>query len=130
VMIETQAEPTRPVVDLKPLIADAVERIVKAETEKLSQRADKAMSDPVKFFEWAQGWFDKQQRGYVTKVMAPLLAADGRGLDPESFTTEYIDASIQEFASKQPGELIEDWKQHKAARVAAIIEEQLCTTTS
>jgi len=120
----------RPAVDLTPLIADAADRIVKAEVEKLSQRVDKAAADPVKFFQFAQSWFDKSHRSYVVKVIGPILAADGRGLDADAFATEYIDAAVQEFASKEPGELIEDWKCNKAARVAAIMERKLCTTAS
>jgi HK97 family phage portal protein len=61
-----------------PLVADAVQRIVRAEAEGLERRAQKA-PDPAK---WA-AWLDKfagEQGQYITKVLTPLAAA--YGLEP------------------------------------------------
>lgn len=124
------AEPMRPAVDLKPLIADAAERIVSREIIGLNARIDKAGKDPAAYFAWAAEWFGKHQE-YVGKALSPLFTA--AGLDAEqaaSCATEYCDQTVQEFARKKPQATLDEWQSTKAGRLAATLEDKLCTIES
>ena len=125
----TAVEPSKPGVDLQPLIADVAARIVAREIVGLNARIDKSATDPQAYFRWSVEWFEKH-REYVAKAVAPLLTAARSALDPQVMATEYCDHSVQEFASKEPAETLKLWNETKAAKLAAILGEKLCTTGS
>ena len=81
-------------------------------------------------FRWSVEWFEKH-REYVAKAIAPLYAASCSDLHPSAFAESYCSASVQEFASGDPSEILTVWEATKAGRLAAQLQETLqCTTES
>jgi HK97 family phage portal protein len=129
VMVETVAEPSRPAIDIAPLIADVAQRIVAREVVGLNARIGKATSDPAAYFAWAVTWFEGHQ-DYTAKAITPLVQASSSPLDPSAWASEYCSATVQEFASRDPSEILKDWHESKAARLASILGDKLCTIAS
>jgi hypothetical protein len=95
----------------------------------LNARIAKASSDPAAYFAWAVTWFESH-RDYAAKAVAPLVAASASPLDTSAWAAEYCSATVQEFASREPADVLKDWEATKAGRLAATIGEALCTTAS
>lgn len=132
-VVETAAEPVptpqTATINLEPLIADVAQRLVAREIVGLNARISKAANDPQAYFRWSVEWFEKH-REYVAKAIEPLTAAAGSPVDPTAAAAEYCDRSVQEFASKEPSVVLAEWHLTKAGRLAAQLQELLCTPTS
>lgn len=128
---ESDPAPQAVTFDVEPLIADAAARIVHTELSALRRqiKRDWHAEQPAAFFRWSVEWFEKH-REYVTKATAPLYAATCSESQPAAFAESYCSASVQEFASGDPSEILTRWEATKAGRLAEQLQELLCIPTS
>lgn len=141
---EQQPEPTSAAqsVDLSPIAEDVAQRIVAREIIALNARLEvaKKVGDNIKsemglspaeaYFRWAVEWFERH-REYVTKAIAPLFTVAHSATDPTVTATEYCDSTVQEFASREPADVLKDWQATKAGRLAETLKETIrCIPTS
>jgi HK97 family phage portal protein len=77
-----------------PLMADAADRIARAETRELSKRAGKASEDYGRFAAWVDEYYTAQH-GYIEKTLAPVAdawaASTGRRVAVASLAAVLVD---------------------------------------
>ena len=91
-------------------IADAAERIAKAEIEVLESRADKAAADREKFNAWAAHHWGDKQREYVMRMFSPIISASNSGIDLASVAATVCNAAIDQLTTGDPVEVLKQWK--------------------
>ena len=102
-----------------PLLADALERITKAELREVERPAGADANGPA-FVAWAQRFYGKH-RAYTLKVLAPL----GKVYGLQSWAVEQAAARIEAsaLAALDAEGVPEGWMERRPGEIAAILDE-------
>lgn len=110
------------------LVADASERISRAETREIEKRADKATEDAVRFVGWAREVYAVHQ-GYVVRAVAPLAQAwqlaGGRAIDVQALAAELCAQGLAAVSAENFTSSFAAWRDARQAEIAAALTAHL-----
>lgn len=107
-------------------VVDAATRIAAVEIAALAKQASKASDDPEKFDGWARWFWTGKQRDYIVRTLIPIVKAEPNAkVSPPALATMLAERAQLEFTKLPPVELLADWREHRAARLAETIMEEL-----
>lgn len=109
---------------LKKWAADAIDRIVSAEIREVEKQMGRTATDRRTLMEWAI-WYKSKHHSYVTRTLAPILAAGHSRIDASSMATELAEQALDDLKSGEPETVLNLWRSGRATKLTDRLCEDL-----